>query len=188
MRYTYQDLDERIIKTRIALSGAIFETMRKNETVKVTDICKEADVTRMTYYHHFGNKCQLLRFAIRTQFENKLPIPLKLKPQNIRQLIAHIIKIYSDFVIQNNDLIIISCNKIMNKKYQDSYIDILINLSKEWITHEIALLPQKYDVMSINILSDFIMYGIIFTLIDRNIKKQSYKFLHIWDTIKLLLN
>lgn len=188
MRYTYQDVDERIIKTRIALSGAIFEIMKKNETVKVTDICKQADITRMTYYHHFGNKNQLLSFAIRNQFENMMPIPLKLKPQNMRQLIAYIIKIYSDFVTQNNDLINISYNKIVNKKYQNSYIKTLINLSKEWIAHEISLLPQKYDLMTTNILCDFITHGILSTLIDRTIKKQSCKFLNIWDSIKILLN
>lgn len=188
MKYTYDDLDERIIKTKIALSGAIFEIMKMKTTVKVLDICKQADITPMTYYHHFGNKNQLLAFAIKNQFENKMPIPIKLKPQNLRQLIAYVIKIYSEFISDNSQLINVSCDKIMKQKYQDSYIETLINLSCEWIANEVCLLSQGYDVMTINILSNFITYGILLSLIKRFMANQSYKFLNIWNSIKILLN
>lgn len=188
MKYTFNDLDERIVKTRLALYKAIFEIIKANTTVKVLDICKEANITPMTYYHHFNNKNQLLVFAIKNQFENKMPIPAKLKPTNIRQLIAYLIRTYSEFVLQNSQLLSSSYNKILTKGFDNSYIQILLNTSKEWIFNELNLLNQNYDVMTKNIIANFITYGLINTLIRRTVCRQNCKFVNIWSCIKLLLN
>lgn len=188
MKYSYEDIDQRIIKTKVALTDAIVNIMKTNMSVKVLDICKQADITPMTYYHHFGNKNQLLAFAIRKQFENKMPIPLKLKPVNIRQLIAYLIRIFSDYAYENKQLLIASYEKLLEKGYENSYVQTLINTIKDWIFGEINYLFPTYELITKNIICNFLTYGLICTIITRIIENKNCKFLYIWDSIKILLN
>lgn len=183
MKYKYEDLDERIIKTRFALSGAIFELMKTPQKVKVLDICKQADVTPMTYYHHFGNKDQLLEWAVREQLKNKLPIPIKLKPINLKQLIGYLIKTMSEFVADNQQIINNSLNKMNTDGIKHSYINVLLTVTRFYIHQEIKLLINN-DPMTLNVLSDVITYSVILLIIKRMNSQQDYRFLSIWNSLK----
>ena len=107
MKYSFEDLDERIIKTRIALIGAIFNLIKEEKKIKVLDICHEADITPMTYYHHFSNKQQLLQFAIEDQLVGILPIPVKLKPINLKHLIYYLVCSFNEFIQKNRETCLI---------------------------------------------------------------------------------
>lgn len=187
MKYTYNDLDERIVKTRLALSGAIFAIMKKQKNVKVLDICKEAKITPMTYYHHFDNKTHLLKFAIKEQLVNKLPIPKKLKPQNMRQLVAYLIHIFSEFVSNNYEIIIKSVQTINDKGLNHSYIKTLIGTIKCLVANEIRLL-KLVDEILINIWSTMITYGLLSAIIDRALNNKDYQFATLWNSYKNLAN
>lgn len=188
MKYSYESIDERIIKTKLALSGAILDIMVSKPKVKVLDICQRADISAMTYYHHFHNKYQLLEFSVRNQLENILPIPLKLKPDNMRQLIAYLIKSFSGFIKDNKELIVASVNKMMTIGYKNSYIQILIDVVRYWIFHEISKIIGDKNRDVINIWTDVITYGLLLSLIRRSISLKSNEFYLIWNSLRGLQN
>lgn len=57
--------DMRVRRTRKLLSGALIELMKRKpfSSISVTDICEEAMVHRTTFYSHFVDKYDLLRYA-----------------------------------------------------------------------------------------------------------------------------
>lgn len=63
--------DIRITKTHRALAGALLTLLEKTPFPKITvnDICKEALVSRSTFYLHFEDKYELARFCIQRQHE-----------------------------------------------------------------------------------------------------------------------
>ncbi|MDL2229383.1 TetR/AcrR family transcriptional regulator [Treponema sp. OttesenSCG-928-L16] len=58
--------DVRITKTRKALSGALLHLLETNSFLRITvnDICREALVSRSTFYVHFYDKFKLLKFCM----------------------------------------------------------------------------------------------------------------------------
>ncbi|QQO10975.1 TetR/AcrR family transcriptional regulator [Breznakiella homolactica] len=70
------DQDVRIIKTRRSLGQALVNLLEENSFQKITvnDICREALVSRSTFYVHFYDKYKLLRYCldeIRKQLERE---------------------------------------------------------------------------------------------------------------------
>ena len=188
MKYSFNDIDERIIKTRIALSDAIFEILKKNNIIKVLDVCKQANITPMTYYHHFNNKHHLLEFAIKKQLENQLPIPLKLRPQNMRQLVAYLLKMNIAFVKDNYDVIVASLNKLNNHNFNSSYLAILLNMHQHLIAQEIKNIYPDINTLTINTWSTILTYGLLLFFI-HNIKFiKHYQFVNMWNSLKLFWN
>ncbi len=188
MKYSFNDIDERIIKTRIALSDAIFEILKRNNIIKVLDICKQANITPMTYYHHFNNKNHLLEFAIKKQLENKLPIPLKLKPQNLRQLVAYLLKMQITFVKDNYSVIVASLSRINNHKFNNSYLAILLDLHQRFVVQEIKDIYPDISQLISNTWSTMLTYGFLLFFI-RNINLiKIYQFPYIWNSLKLFWN
>ena len=55
--------DRRVVRTRLALRQALIDLMgeRGYDAISVGDLCTAADVTRGTFYNHFGDKEQMLR-------------------------------------------------------------------------------------------------------------------------------
>lgn len=58
--------DIRITKTHMALSKTLMELLEKKSFQKITvnDICQQAMVSRSTFYLHFEDKYQLMRFCL----------------------------------------------------------------------------------------------------------------------------
>lgn len=142
MKYTYEDLDERIIKTRLALTGAILNLIKNQKKTKVLDICHEADITPMTYYHHFDNRQQLLEYAIKSQLSCILPIPKKLKPISIKHLFYYLLTTLNQFVNQNREVILSS---IKNKTKGNSYFDLSFKIINELVKDEVRLLMRESE-------------------------------------------
>lgn len=55
-------MDKRIIKTKRALKEALFSLLKEKnfESVKITEICGRADVSRNTFYNYYADKYALL--------------------------------------------------------------------------------------------------------------------------------
>ncbi|MCQ3908939.1 MAG: TetR/AcrR family transcriptional regulator [Mycoplasmoidaceae bacterium] len=130
MKYTFEDLDERIIKTKIALTEAILNLIRQEKKIKVLDICEVADITPMTYYHHFDNKEQLLKYVIKDQLTGILPIPSKLKPINLKHLIYYLVCSFNGFIQKNRETM---CSMIKQTTYASYIFDIIRQLVKKEI-------------------------------------------------------
>lgn len=62
-----EKLDLRVIKTRKALTSALYTLMcqKKFEDIKITELCQEAMVRKATFYKHFLDKQDLLVYMIR---------------------------------------------------------------------------------------------------------------------------
>ncbi|MFT8995825.1 MAG: TetR/AcrR family transcriptional regulator [Lentilactobacillus hilgardii] len=56
-RQVLKILDQRVVKTKIALIKALFELLETEtiETISVTKLCKQAKVSRRTFYKHYRN-------------------------------------------------------------------------------------------------------------------------------------
>ncbi|MCQ3915381.1 MAG: hypothetical protein MJ195_01180 [Mycoplasmoidaceae bacterium] len=147
MKYSFYDLDERIIKTRLALSGALFEMIKQKKHIKVLDVCKNACITPMTYYHHFNNKTQLLDYSIKKQLENILPIPIKLKPINIKHLVIYLIKSFNLFVQNNQKLIYSSIHECEENGFHNSYLYYLDTNISSLVKNELALLLHNNSLL-----------------------------------------
>ncbi|MCQ2957074.1 MAG: TetR/AcrR family transcriptional regulator [Mycoplasmoidaceae bacterium] len=140
MKYSYENLDERIVKTKLSLSGAILNLIGKNKTIKVLDICHKANITPMTYYHHFGNKQELLEFSIKEQLYGILPIPQKLKPTSLKHLIYYLIFSLNKFITNNRDLLYCAIRQAYENKYIGSYFDLVSKIIRRFIKQEVVLL------------------------------------------------
>lgn len=58
--------DLRVVKTKKALQNAFVETLSKKPFTKITvdEVCKKANVNRMTFYNHYQDKYDLLNDII----------------------------------------------------------------------------------------------------------------------------
>lgn len=152
MKYHYSDLDERIIKTKLALTGAILYLIKNEKKIKVLDICHKADITPMTYYHHFGNKNELLKYTVINQLSGILPIPRKLKPINLKHLIYYLVTAFNKFVTNNHELICAAIKQAKENIYYGSYIDLITKTINFFIKDEVRQVI-KQDELQINFCS-----------------------------------
>lgn len=182
----FYDLDERIIKTRIALSGALFEMIKENKNIKVLDVCRKANITPMTYYHHFHNRTQLIDYAIRMQLQNILPIPKKWKPINVKHLVFYLIKHLSYFMLSNQRLIYSSLVESNQSKYNKSYIYYLEKIVNELVKEELKLLIHNNNTL-VELWNNIICGCLFKTFLSMVINNSFIKDIDIYQLIKDLL-
>lgn len=186
MRSFRKETDERIIKTKDALVYAIINLIKENKTIKVLDVCQKANVTPMTYYHHFSNKTDLLQFAIKQQLSFFLPIPIKLKPSSFKHLIIYFIKQLILFFEKNRSLIICAANQ-KNGLANNSYISISIQTIRKLMIEEIILLYENIERNDAYIWATTIVNG-LFNLLFELIKRYvNIKNINIWTSLKSML-
>lgn len=187
MRYSFEDLDERIIKTKIALTGAVFHLIKEEKKIKVLDICHEADITPMTYYHHFGNKQQLLKYAIEDQLVGILPIPAKLKPINLKHLIYYLVCSFNEFIHKNRELICLIIKQNSKHWYYRLYVTHIFDTTRQLIKQEIQSLHLG-NLFYIDFWTNIIC-GSLWNLFNQIlINNQSFSNQKIWLSIKTLLS
>lgn len=187
MKYTFEDLDERIIKTRNALTGAVLNLIKEEKKIKVIDICQHAGITPMTYYHHFHNKQQLLEYAIENQLIGILPIPTKLKPINLKHLIYYLINAFNKFVQDNREMIDSLVNQKNNYWYCNLYAKYILKTIRELVKQEIKNLHSE-NLFCIDLWSNIIC-GSLWNLFKQMIiNRQVFSSNMIWLSIKSLLS
>lgn len=167
-------LDLRIIKTRRVLIDAFFDILKNkvdSKPIKVVDICDKAKISSITFYKHFRNKEGLLNYSVNDQLVNKLPIPSKLKPKNLRQLVYYLLEFFEKFYIDNENLII-SCKANQNVM-QKTYFDALLK-TIEWYTfNELKIILSTYNILELNIITKILVGGLFNFFIKR---KDNTKF------------
>ena len=160
------NLDLRIVKTRRLLVDALFELLKNqtyNSSLKVLDICKKANVTYMTFYSHFNNKVKLLEYAIKDQIQNSLPIPIKLKPHNLKQLINYLINFLSNFCYQNK-ILITNCYTIGNKYgFANNYLDLFFKIFQNYTFLELRFIYKNETNIALNMWTQMLT-GALFNL------------------------
>lgn len=187
MKYNFQDVDQRMVKTRIALIGAIFNLIKEEKKIKVLDICHEADITPITYYHHFGNKQQLLKFAIEDQLVGILPIPAKLKPINLKHLIYYLVCAFNSFIHKHKELIYSLINQNGKNWYYEFYVNYIFKTIKQLVKQEIQFL-QLENSFYIDFWTNIIC-GSLWNIFNQIlVNNQTYSNEKIWLSIKTLLS
>lgn len=184
-----ENLDLRIIKTRRLLIDALFELLKNrltNHSLKVLDICKKANVTSMTFYSHFKNKVKLLEYAIKDQLENKFPIPIKLKPHNMKQLIIYLINFMSNFCIQNK-VLITNCYVTGNKYgFENTYLDLFLKTIQNYTFQELRFIYKNETNIVLNMWTEMITGALFNLFISRTIKNRLIENNNVFNyTIKM---
>lgn len=183
-------LDLRIVKTRQELYQALFENLKDQshnlEKIKVLDICQKADVSAITFYKHFKNSSQLIKEAIKDQIENRLPIPSKLKPHNLKQLIIYLLDFFSNYFTNNKEIILNCVIYCSLKGYKNTYLDILLKLVIYYVKKELTSIFKDTDNISINIWSEFIVGGLFYLFAVRTVNKKTIDNNVIFNNIKLM--
>lgn len=168
MKYTFEDIDERIIKTRIALTGAILTILSNNRKDTVLNICQEANITPMTYYHHFSNKQELYAYAAKQQLNLILPIPRKLKPTTIKGLVIYLINKICYLADRNKDLITNDIKTIQRFGANHSYLFVFIQVMNKHICDEIKIIQpgilQNQATFLCNTITSMIISAVLFQI------------------------
>lgn len=154
-------LDLRIVKTRRLLIDAFFDILKNKldqKPIKVLDICNKANISSITFYKHFKNKECLLNYSINDQLANKLPIPLKLKPKNFRQLIYYLLEFFEKFYIDYENLI--KCCKTNQNRMQRIYFDVLLKTIEWYAFNELKIILNEYNISELNIITKVLIGGL----------------------------
>ena len=95
-------LDLRIQKTYKLLIEALFELMKEKpfESIKLTEICEKAMVHKTTFYHHFTDKYDLLKFAI-TELQKSMLNQIELKNDDLITYYLNLAQIYMKHIKEN---------------------------------------------------------------------------------------
>lgn len=185
MKYSYEDVDERIVKTKIALSDALLVLLKENRKIKVLDICQKANITPMTYYHHFDNKEQLIEYTINNQLQNILPIPTKLKPINLKHLIYYLINSLSEFVKTNRDVFYCSIKQIETDRFVNSYLFLVFKTIISLVEKEISLL-LKNKFVNIQIINNIVCGSLLNSFFQMIVRNSFINSSMIWNTFKTI--
>jgi len=176
--------DQRVVKTRESLVNAYLELLIENVSSKVLDICNRADISPITFYHHFGDKQELIKYVIDQQLQHILPIPEKLKPSGYKQFFNYLIKSLTSFFIKNKEGVFNSLKQIDDKGYKYSYLDVL----NKTILYKSENESNNYEYIHPTIKSIMITWfiGGLLCVIYISIKEGKPLYIeYIWESIKL---
>lgn len=121
--------DLRIIKTKASLGRGLLNMMKNKsfEDIKISEICKESQVNRSTFYDHFNDKYELLE-SLMEDMRKDLTQKISISPKyySIKTYYIELMKILLKH-IENNKEIYSSVAKINNNSIaKDMMIDEII--------------------------------------------------------------
>lgn len=168
-------LDLRIIKTRNLLIRAWFNLLeqKKSQTniIKITEICKKADVALLTFYHHFNSKQAFFKFALEEQLINKLPIPKNLKPSTFKQLAFKVFEVLFDFVFENINIFRNTFEFHKHKGNEYTFVNIFIEVVTCRVFDEVNLLKiniNRYEKEILTLLLVGAALHCLFRMVKQN--------------------
>ena len=180
--------DLRIKKTNELFFDATKIHLIKKTIIKVLSICKTANRSSITFYHHFSSKIDLINATIKDQLKLVLPIPNKLKPKSFRQLVYYLVDRLTIFFNSNNKLFCSNYEFINSKIKNNSYFKLFFIIIKCLVCNEMSNLNIQLDKQTYEVLSVFILGGLCCVLLVKIIiNKQIANSNNIWETIKLFV-
>ncbi len=117
-------MDLRIRKTKKLLMEALIELLEKKpfSEIKLNEICERAMVHKTTFYSHFKDKYDLLKYSIQTiqkDMLEKLPIT-----QNVLDYYIELAKLYMTNIKENENLY----RQLLSNDIDNLCTNILINM------------------------------------------------------------
>ena len=180
--------DLRFKKTNELFFDATKTHLLKKTIVKILNICKIANRSSITFYHHFSSKIDLINATIKDQLKLVLPIPNKLKPKSFRQLVYYLVDRLTIFFNSNNKLFCSNYEFINSKIKNNSYFELFFIIINCFVCNELSNLNMQLDKQAYEVLSVFILGGLCCVLLVKIIvNKQIANSNNIWETIKLFV-
>lgn len=149
-------------KSNILLSNALFELLKEKNfsQIKISEICDRALVHRTTFYNHFEDKYDLLRYILENIHKD---IKSKVnKIDGIVEYYASIARLYIQEIKKSPELfsIAIATNDISSFMFQEVYIK---DLEKELAIYKYKIPPRyvaKFYVPAvISLVNEWIRTG-----------------------------
>lgn len=118
--------DRRVLYTKMVLRNSLLELMKEKSIEKITptELCRNADINRNTFYSHYYSPMELLKSIedeIYEQVERSLDITLQ--NDDITGLLTEICKVIFD----NKDL----CRVLFSKYGDKEFLERIINLAHD---------------------------------------------------------
>lgn len=136
----YQGKNPTALRTQEWLVRSLIHLMKKKTYTSITilDICKEADVSRQTFYNFFSSKEEILHFYLQQQYTTQFS---KLKNENIIT-VEQIIEAFTIVVTENQDLL-----SIMLKNNLDTILTDEISKCITLFTNQFCNKEEKENIL-----------------------------------------
>lgn len=175
--------DLRIRKTRKLLCEALFSLLQEKpfEQIKLNEICDKSMVHKTTFYNHFDDKYDLLKYAL-LELQKELVNEIKNNNENdLVEYYSNLAKMYMKHMKQNKN--VYSSLILYNK---DSIgVDILFNNFKTDI--EKRLRQDKTISIPITYISTYYVSGVFAVVLEWFIGGMKEKEDEMIEYIKLLI-
>lgn len=154
--------DLRVKRTRHLLSEALKTLMKKMsfDKITITDICEKAMVHRTTFYAHFDDKYDLLRYTMREFEEPFEKVKLKeVSAKGYRNYYMEVAEKVFDYVDDNKELFKI----LLDKNKHESCLSFFQNSLTESFEEKLKICEKsgiKFD-MPTEVISNMYMGGVI---------------------------
>lgn len=154
--------DLRVIKTHKLLCDALFDLLKEKsfENIKLNEICKRAMVHKTTFYNHFEDKYDLLKYALLNLQKELLQSSNYDEEENIIDYYCTLAKTYMNHIKKNKNVYksLISYNK-------DSIgMQILYNNFKGDV--ENRLKKEKEVLVPVNYISNYYVSGVFAVILE----------------------
>ena len=153
--------DLRIKKTHKLLCDALFSLLQEKpfEKIKLNEICERSMVHKTTFYNHFDDKYDLLKYAL-LSLQKELVIEDTYESNDIIDYYCNLAKKYMNHIKKNKE--VYSSLVLYNK---DSIgMDILYNNFK--LDVENRLKDEKNVLLPVNYISNYYVSGVFAVILE----------------------
>lgn len=138
--------DLRVRKTHKLLCNALFELLQEKpfEDIKLNEICDRSMVHKTTFYNHFSDKYELLKYAILELQKELISDIANNEEENLVEYYCNIAKLYMEHMKENSKLY----SSFLNYNKDSISVDIFYNNFKQDIENKLSnksvLIPKNY--------------------------------------------
>lgn len=121
-------LDRRVRYTKLMLRQSLLELMKKEDVdkISVTDICKQADINRSTFYAHYSTPTDLLN-QIEEELFDKLNVTLGRFSEGGQPASHAVISDLVQYLADNSDL----CKILLGKHGDSAFLKKVLQLAQQ---------------------------------------------------------
>ena len=144
--------DARIQRTYTNLMSAMIELMREKdfENLSVSEICDRAGVHRATFYKHFDDKLEFIRYCFETQLAG-IEIDGIIKdptPENLRAGIMFCVAEIFKFIDKNMELLEVICSEKYHMSLGSSFFSALNKFCFDKFNYAISAPSHQVEILS----------------------------------------
>ena len=144
--------DARILRTYTQLMNAQIDLIQEKdfENLSVSEICDRAGVHRATFYKHFDDKLEFIRYCFENQLDN-IEIDGIIKdptPENLRAGILFCVAEIFKFIDKNIELLEVICSEKYYMTLGSSFFCALNNFCYDKFNYAISATGQQVEILS----------------------------------------